>query len=235
MPLFVACLKDTLMLGGCGCTRFLRSTGLDCYSARNLMLLVVAVAYSRRAPVFLHSGPGAARSEDRARNSMHTTAKCSRARSYSTGGRDWEMATSDHDLMDRGWISPLYGVSVSPEVGGPDLESTLNDDDKARQGQQGHPMKSEEGQESRPGGVSRLTRPMTVPATWLLRSEEKEAEGSWFTHTDGRAKKERKRKENKNIKRKRGKKRIKNKSKEKERKKEPEKMQPLNTVEASAG
>lgn len=154
----------------------------------------------------------------RARNSMHATAKCSRARSYSTG-RGAGKWLPDHDLMDRGWISLLYGVSLrrsEVRISNPHRTTTT------RQGQQGHPMKSEEGQESRPGGDAR-------PCHLAASSEEKEAEGSWFTHThaDGRPKKERKRKENKNIKRKRGKKRIKNKSKEKERKKEPEKMHPL--------
>ena len=227
------------MLGGCGCTRFLRSTGLDCYSARNLMLLVVAVAYSRRAPVFLHSDPAPlGPTAGRARNSMHATAKCSRARGYSTGGRDREMAASDHDLwIEAGSARCRVSLAVSPEVGRPDLESTSNDDDKART------TGSSDEKRRRPrikDGRSLETDTADArPCHLAASSSEKEAEGSWcihtHTHTDGRPKKERKRKENKNIKRKRGKKRIKNKSKEKERKKEPEKMHPLNTVEASAG
>ena len=140
----------------------------------------------------------------------------------------WEAATGKHDLMDRDWISPLHGASlvVSPEVRISNSHRTT----ATRQGRQGHPMKSEESEESTPGGVSRLTRPMPRPCHLAASSEERGGrgfQGSWFTLTDSRQRKKERERRIKTSREKGGKRESKTRAKRKKERKSPEKPHPL--------
>ncbi len=163
------------------------------------------------------------------------TANRSRARSYGPGRKagKWLPAVMI-SWIEAGSARCTDGSVTVGLSGGPDLESTSNNDDKARTTVSSDEKRREPGIKAGRRLETDMADARSLPLGWFEGREEK-AEGSWFlAHAHRRqAKKERKRNENKNIREKGGKRESKQEQRERKKERARSRCTPLNTVETS--